>query len=247
MPIFRKDNKDPKFDRADKIEQEAAAEQKTTMSGIDPQGEAAFDESAHADASATADANFGLTEEGAKLEQLELKVAELTEKLAEAERNRLLALADMDNLRKRMAKELENTRCNTTQDVVFPFLQVYDHFSMAVAATGTNATIESIVKGFEMIQKEFDKAFSDLNIEAIEAVGKPFDPNFHQAVAMEPSDTVPEGTVIRQWCRGYKEGSHLLKTAMVVVSSGPAEKADAPAVDDSVPAADDSAPAAEQD
>ena len=61
----------------------------------------------------------------------------------------------------------------------------------------------------------------------IDATGKPFDPALHEAVAEESSDTVPNGTVIRQWSRGYQCGSRLLKPAMVVVSSGPAAAEDA--------------------
>lgn len=154
---------------------------------------------------------------------LETKLAELEKKLAEAEKQRLLALAEMDNQRKRFSKELEALRYRVTQDTLFPFLQVMDHFSMAVkAAEAPGANTEVILKGMEMIANEFDHAFTDLGVEKIDAAGKPFDPNFHEAVAEEPSDTVPAGVVIRQWSMGCKMGSRLLKPAMVVVSSGPA-------------------------
>ena len=161
------------------------------------------------------------------LDGLSLKIKGTEEKLKEAERLRLLALAEMDNQRKRLAKEMENVRYNTTQDTIFPFLQVFDHFTMAVAAAGKSSSLESLIQGMEIIQKEFDKAFADLDIPVIDAAGKPFDPALHEAVAEEPSDTVPNGTVIRQWSRGYQCGSRLLKPAMVVVSSGPAAAEDA--------------------
>ena len=131
----------------------------------------------------------------------------------------------MDNQRKRTAKEMENVRYNTTQDTVFPFLQVFDHFTMAVAAAQKSSSFESMLQGMEIIQKEFDKAFSDLDITVIDAAGKPFDPAVHEAVAEEHSDSVPAGTVLRQWSRGYRCGTRLLKPAMVVVSSGPEEAA----------------------
>ena len=154
---------------------------------------------------------------------LAARVEELEKKLAEAEKQRLLALAEMDNQRKRFARELEALRYRVTQDTLFPFLQVMDHFSMAVkAAEAPGANADAILKGMEMIANEFDHAFTDLGVEKIDAAGKPFDPNFHEAVAEEPSDTVPAGTVIRQWSMGCKMGSRLLKPAMVVVSSGPA-------------------------
>lgn len=156
------------------------------------------------------------------------RLAELEKKLAEAEKQRLLALAEMDNQRKRFSKELEALRYRVTQDTLFPFLQVMDHFTMAVkAAEAPGANVDVILKGMEMIANEFDHAFTDLGVEKIDAAGKPFDPNFHEAVAEESSDTVPAGVVIRQWSMGCKMGSRLLKPAMVVVSSGPAAAAPA--------------------
>lgn len=154
------------------------------------------------------------------------RIAELEKKLAEAEKTRLLALADMDNQRKRLSKELEQQRFRVMQDTLFPFLQVFDHFNMAVkAAEAPDAKNGSILKGMEMIRNEFDHAFTELGVEKIDAAGQKFDPNFHEAVAEEHSDTVPAGTVIRQWSCGCRMGSKLLKPAMVVVSSGPEEKA----------------------
>ena len=143
-------------------------------------------------------------------------------KAAEAEKQRLLALAEMDNQRKRFAKEMDNLRRRVVQDTLTPFLQVLDHFNMAVKAAETpGAGTESILKGLSMIATEFDRAFTELGVEKIDAAGKPFDPNFHEAVAEEPSDTVPAGVVIRQWSMGCRMGDHLLKPALVVVSSGP--------------------------
>ena len=102
--------------------------------------------------------------------------------------------------------------------------EIFDHFTMAVAAAGKSSSLESLIQGMQIIQKEFDKAFADLDVTVIDAEGKPFDPALHEAVAEEHSDTVPNGTVIRQWSRGYQCGSRLLKPAMVVVSSGPPEE-----------------------
>ncbi len=150
-------------------------------------------------------------------------IAALNAKVAEAENQRLLALAEMDNQRKRAAKERENLRINVEQDTLQPFLQVFEHFTMAVNAAGKAQNMETLLKGMEMIQAEFDKAFSELGVEKIDALGKEFDPKLHEAVAQEPSETVPAGTVVKQWSFGFKSGDRLLKPAMVVVSSGKPE------------------------
>ena len=156
----------------------------------------------------------------------EEKVAKLEKALLEMEDKRLRLLAEMENQRKRAVKDMEAVRYNTMTDTLHPFFQVFDHFSMAVAATETTTNMQSLLEGMKMIRAEFDRAFADLGIERIDATGKDFDPNTQEAMSQEASDTVPAGKVIRQWCFGYKMGDRLLKPANVVVSSGPAEKAE---------------------
>ncbi len=156
----------------------------------------------------------------------EEKVAKLEKALLEMEDKRLRLLAEMENQRKRAVKDMEAVRYNTMTDTLHPFFQVFDHFSMAVAATETTTNMQTLLEGMKMIRAEFDRAFSDLGIERIDATGKDFDPNTQEAMSQEASDTVPAGKVIRQWSFGYKMGDRLLKPANVVVSSGPAEKAE---------------------
>ena len=154
----------------------------------------------------------------------EEKLAKLEKALLEMEDKRLRLLAEMENQRKRAVKDMEAVRYNTITDTLHPFFQVFDHFSMAVAATETTTNMQTLLEGMKMIRAEFDRAFSDLGIERIDATGKDFDPNTQEAMSQEASDTVPAGKVIRQWCFGYKMGDRLLKPANVVVSSGPAKK-----------------------
>ena len=140
------------------------------------------------------------------------------------EEKRIRLIAEMENQRKRAAKDLESMRFNVMTDTLYPFFQVFDHFEMAVAACEKSDNIQALTAGMQMIGNEFARAFDDLGIVKIDAVGKDFDANSHDAVAQEASDTVPEGKVIRQWCAGYKMNDRLLKAASVVVSSGPAKK-----------------------
>ena len=210
-----------KHDKSAEKKNAPAAEKKVDGAAVSAQDPAASAD-VSSEASETADA-AAEKEAAEDKESPAARLEELEKKLAEAEKQRLLALAEMDNQRKRFSKELEALRYRVTQDTLFPFLQVMDHFSMAVkAAEAPGANADAILKGMEMIANEFDHAFTDLGVEKIDAAGKPFDPNFHEAVAEEPSDTVPAGVVIRQWSMGCKMGSRLLKPAMVVVSSGPA-------------------------
>ena len=151
------------------------------------------------------------------------KIASLEKAVLELEDKRIRLIAEMDNQRKRAAKDMEALRYSVMTDTLHPFFQVFDHFAMAVAATEASNNLKALLDGMKMIQTEFDRAFSDLGIERIDAVGKDFDPNTQEAVSQEASDKVPAGKVIRQWCYGYKIKDRLLKPASVVVSSGPAE------------------------
>ena len=76
--------------------------------------------------------------------------------------------------------------------------------------------------GLEMVAKQFQEFLASVGIETIDAEGKPFDPNFHEAVGHEASETVPEGTVIRQLRKGYKLRDRLIRPANVSVSKGKA-------------------------
>ncbi len=154
----------------------------------------------------------------------EEKLVKLEKALLEMEDKRLRLLAENENQRKRAVKDMEAVRYNTMTDTLHPFFQVFDHFTMAVAATETTTNMQTLLEGMKMIRAEFDRAFADLGIERIDATGKDFDPNTQEAMSQEASDTVPAGKVIRQWSFGYKMGDRLLKPANVVVSSGPAEK-----------------------
>jgi len=148
---------------------------------------------------------------------LKSEIASLNDKL-------LRMRAEYDNYRKRVFKDLENSRSAAQIDTLMPFLQVFDHFSMAMKSVEMSDNIEALKQGLNMILTEYQRAFDDIGIQKLDATGQPFDPNLHEAMANEASEEVPEGTVIKQWSFGYKLGERLLRPARVVVSSGPEEK-----------------------
>ena len=128
--------------------------------------------------------------------------------------------AEYQNYRKRVVKDIADARSYTVADTLTPFLSVYDYLSMAGMAAEQSDNLESIRMGLKMIMGEFFKAFDELGVSKLESVGKKFDPNLHEAVANEPSETVPEGDIIREWNCGFKRGEKLLRPARVVVSAG---------------------------
>ncbi len=149
----------------------------------------------------------------------------LKKALAESEDKRIRTLAEIDNLRKRLSKDMEAQRFAIQADTLSAFLQVFDHFSMAVSAAKSSDNLKALLDGMKMIETEFGKAFQELGAEFLNAEGKDFDPNLHEAISQEPSESVPAGKVLRQWSSACKLGTRLLRPAKVVVSSGPEKKA----------------------
>jgi molecular chaperone GrpE len=157
----------------------------------------------------------------------EEKIESLQEELADAKDNLLRLKADYQNYRMRTAKEIANARLFGQTDTLLPFLQVFDHFNMAMIAAEKSDNMDAIKEGLEMILKEYKKGLDELGVVPFNATGEKFDPKLHEAMTHEPSDEVEEGYVIKQWNTGYKLGERLLRPATVVVSSGPAVQEEA--------------------
>ena len=132
--------------------------------------------------------------------------------------------AEYQNYRKRMAKELAESRRFAVEETVHPFLTVYDFLTMAETAAVQSDNIEAIRQGLVMIIAEYKKAFDELGLKPFDAKGQKFDPELHDAVAHESSEEVPEGVVSKQWNCGFKLGERVVRPARVVVSSGAPEE-----------------------
>ena len=95
---------------------------------------------------------------------------------------------------------------------------------MALAAAQNNPpdSAKSLITGINMVHQQLKSAVADAGLEEIDALGKPFDPNFHEAVSQQETAEVPEGQVVQQLRRGYKLRERLLRPASVIVSKRPA-------------------------
>jgi molecular chaperone GrpE len=142
------------------------------------------------------------------------------ELLAQANDRYLRARADFENYRKRMAREFGEVRDSARQQTIAEFLNVFDMFLLAVDHADQATDLESLKQGLNMILSEFQRTFENLGVKRMETIGQDFDPNIHEATSQEPSDTIPEGKIIREWKAGFLLNSKLLRTANVVVSSG---------------------------
>ena len=144
---------------------------------------------------------------------------------ADLDRFRDLALrsqADFENYKKRAAREKDDAVKYANSALLQQLVSILDNFELGLAAAKTHGDESPIYSGMVLVQKQLNDLLEENGLQAIEAEGKKFDPNLHEAIAHEPSES-PEGTVIRQARRGHRFKDRLLRPARVVVSSGPAK------------------------
>lgn len=130
--------------------------------------------------------------------------------------------AELDNFRKRSAREAQETRAFANADLLRSLFPIIDNFDMGLEAARAESEKSMIFMGMSMVNRQIQEFLRDSGVQEIEALGKAFDPNLHEAVAQEASAEVAEGTVIRVTRRGYKLKDRMLRAASVIVSSGPA-------------------------
>src|SRR5437868_1589425 len=144
---------------------------------------------------------------------------------ADLDRFRDLALrsqADFENYKKRHAREKEDAIKYANSSLLERLLPIVDNFDLGLAAARAESEASPIFSGMSLVLKQLNDFLVDNGLQPIDAVGKKFDPNLHEAIGHEPSRQVPEGQVIRQTRRGYRLKDRLLRPATVVVSSGAA-------------------------
>lgn len=146
---------------------------------------------------------------------------------ADLDRFRDLALrsqADFENYKKRSAREREEAIKYANSSLLERLVGIVDNFELGLAAARGEGADSPIYSGMILVQKQLNDLLAENGLQPIEAEGKTFDPNLHEAIAHEPSDQIPEGIVLRQARRGYRFKDRLLRPSRVVVSSGPANQ-----------------------
>ena len=198
-------------EEAMKMEAEA---NKADAAGADAQADAAAEQPADANAEAatesteSADASTSSATEALKAE------------LAAANDRNLRLMAEFDNFRRRSAKEQLELIETANGKLLEKLSEVQDNFERAFATENKAKDLEAFEKGMQMIYNQFAKILTDAGLEQIDPTGAEFDPNCHEALMQQPSETIPEGHVVTVFQKGYKLKNKILKTAKVIVSSG---------------------------
>ncbi len=155
-----------------------------------------------------------------------VNVEELSQKLEAAEQkatenwDKVLRIqAEMENLKRRTQKDLENAHKFALENFVKELLTVVDSLELGLqAAIGDSPEVQKFREGSELTLKQFEAVFSKFNIEVVNPLGQPFDPGLHQAMAMQPSADAEPNSVINVFQKGYVLNGRLLRPAMVVVA-----------------------------
>lgn len=147
----------------------------------------------------------------------EIEIKEAAEKLIKEEKEKYLRLcAEYDNFRKRSQKERESLYADIKADTLLKFLPVYDNLERALAQSTAD---EAYRKGVEMIMTQFNTTLEKLGITEIEALGKTFDPNMHNAVMHVEDENFGENEVVEVFQKGFKLNDKVIRFAMVKVAN----------------------------
>ena len=169
-----------------------------------------------------------------ELEETEVSREELQQQLEAAEKKAkenwdkaLRAQAEMENLKRRTEKDLENAHKFALEKFAKELLNVVDSLELGIqAATGDSPEVAKLIEGSELTLKQFEAAFKKFNIEALEPTGKLFNPEHHQAMSMLPSNEHAPNTVLNVFQKGYLLNGRLIRPAMVVVAKADEQKPD---------------------
>ncbi|HSM68139.1 MAG TPA: nucleotide exchange factor GrpE [Xanthomonadales bacterium] len=181
----------------------------------------AQDESAAAEAAE--DGASAESEVESELQDLQTALSDAENELAEYKESMLRMHAEMENLRKRLIKDLERSRRRALEDIMNDLLPVRDSLERGLESDGATTTVEAMKEGKALIIKMLGKVMADHGLREINPAGEAFDPELHQAMAMRETDEHEAGTVIEVMQKGFQLHDRLIRPAMVVVARAPDE------------------------
>ncbi len=150
------------------------------------------------------------------------ELAEQREKLRQAEDRILRMAAEFENQKKRLQREKEIALKFAEEDILRELLPTIDNLERAIEQGKSTNDASALLEGVEMTLSGLLACLDKFGLKPIDGKGEPFDPNFHEALAMEASDEVPANIILQEYQKGYMYKDRLLRAAKVVVSKGSA-------------------------
>jgi len=172
-------------------------------------------------------------EETVSIESLRQQLEQAQQQAAANLDKALRTQAEMENLKKRVQKDLDDERKYGLAKFAKELLSVLDSLELGIqAASGDSPEVVKLREGSLLTIKQFESVFAKFNIETIDPLGQPFNPEFHQAMVMQPSETAEPNSVLNVFQKGYILNGRLLRPAMVVVAKAADKPADSAKIDE---------------
>lgn len=127
-------------------------------------------------------------------------------------------MADFDNYRKRMERQIESKINQGKAELILKFVSIHDDLSRAIETAKQGKSDQVVIQGLEGILRNVETLFDAEGVKEIETTGTPFDPNIHDAISFKYDDTVPENTVIAEIRKGYMMSDKVLRPSLVEIS-----------------------------
>lgn len=162
-----------------------------------------------------------LTQANFRIEELEQQLAAEQAKVAEQQDSVVRAAAEVENMRRRAAVDVEKAHKFALEKFVNELLPVLDNMERALAGTSpTDEATKAVYEGVELTLKTLIKAVEKFGVTQVDPLGAAFNPEHHQAIGMQPSEEHPANSVMMVMQKGYMLNDRLLRPAMVMVSQG---------------------------
>lgn len=177
---------------------------------------------------AAADTDKGQAPQVSRTPASGLSADELAQLLEEAQQkadehwNKLLrAKADLENLRKRVARDVANAHKYALESFITELLPVKDSVELGISASKNASDVASLSEGLVLTLKMFESALEKFGVTIVDPEGERFNPDLHEAVSMQETQEAEPGTVMTVIQKGYLLQDRLLRPAMVIVATGP--------------------------
>ncbi|WP_290435045.1 nucleotide exchange factor GrpE [Aeromonas caviae] len=165
------------------------------------------------------DVDSEVTAEQARIAELEAKLEAAQQASLEERERAIRAVAEMENLRRRAAQDVEKAHKFALEKFAAELLPVLDNLERAIElADKENDTLKPMIEGVELTLKSMQSGVAKFGLVALDPTNQPFDPNAHQAMSMVPSADVAPNTVIAVMQKGYELNGRVIRPAMVMVS-----------------------------
>jgi molecular chaperone GrpE len=149
---------------------------------------------------------------------------DLPTELAEARGRALRAQAELENFRKRIRRDMDAERRYAALPLIRDLLPVIDNLDRALSAVELDDSAGGLLEGVQMVSRQLQSVLHQHHCQVIDAAGMSFDPMCHEAIAEQPSNEYPAGTVMEVAQIGYRLHDRVIRPTQVIVSKGPADQ-----------------------